>query len=120
MVELKMSEQESSQLMQELLEDGFVDDVRFAESFVRSKMTYNRWGRVKIRAELLKRGVEDDIIAEKLKMMDVDVYVKNLQYLAERWYQENPSKGSDSLVRSLLSKGYTFDEIYRFALNRMK
>lgn len=118
MAELKLSEQESEQMMQELLEDGFVDDARFAESFVRGKMTYNRWGRVKIRAELLQRGVSSAIIAEQLNSLDNDLYERNLQYLASRWHKENPGADKAKLYRHLMSKGYTYDEIRQCASNQ--
>lgn len=117
MAELKLSEQESEQMMQELLEDGFVDDARFAESFVRGKMTYNRWGRVKIRAELLQRGVSSSIIAEQLNNLDNDLYERNLQYLISRWHRENPGADKAKLYRHLMSKGYTYDEIRQCASN---
>ena len=117
MAELKVPEQESEQLMQELLEDGFVDDTRFAEGFVRGKMTYNRWGRVKIRAELLQRGVSSAIIAEQLDNLDQSLYEKNLQYLVERWHRENPGADKAKLYRHLMAKGYTYDEIRQCASN---
>ena len=117
MAELKMSEQESEQLMQEMLEDGFVDDTRFAESFVRGKMTYNRWGRVKIRAELLQRGVSSNIIAEQLNNLDQNLYEKNLKYLIERWKRENPAADNAKMFRHLLAKGYTYDEVRQCVSN---
>ena len=117
MAELKMSEQESEQLMQEILEDGFVDDTRFAESFVRGKMTYNRWGRVKIRAELLQRGVSSNIIAEQLNSLDQNLYEKNLKYLIERWKRENPVADNAKMFRHLLAKGYTYDEVRQCVSN---
>lgn len=118
LAELRIPRQDAEQILEELKEQNFVNDERFAECFVRGKMNNNRWGRVKIRIELLKRGIDDAIISEKLKMMDEDLYVQNLQYLAARWQQENPSKGRDHLSRFLMSKGYTYDEIRQWASNQ--
>lgn len=118
LAELGVPFSERESLLQELVEQNYVNDERFAECFVRGKMNNNRWGRVKIRIELLKRGVDDAIISEKLKMMDEDLYAKNLQYLAARWQQENPTKGRDFLLRFLMSKGYTYDEIRQWASNQ--
>ena len=118
LAELKVPRQEAEQILEELKEQNYVNDERFAECFVRGKMNNNRWGRVKIRVELLKRGVDDAIISEKLQMMDEDLYIQNLQYLAARWQQENPSKGRDYMTRFLMSKGYTFDEIRQCASNQ--
>ena len=118
LAELKVPPHEAEQILEELKEQNYVNDERFAECFIRGKMNSNRWGRVKIRVELLKRGVDEAIVSEQMKMMDGNLYAKNLQYLLTRWKQENPSKGRDSLLRFLLSKGYTYDEIRQCASNQ--
>ena len=118
LAELKVPRQEAERILDELKEQNYVNDERFAECFVRGKMNNNRWGRVKIRIELLKRGVDDAIVSEKLKLIDEDLYAKNLQHLAARWRQENPTKGRDFLIRFLMSKGYTYDEFRQCASNQ--
>lgn len=49
-----------------LAAEGMQSDVRFAESFVRSRIDKGA-GPVRMRAELLARGLEDDVIENALK-----------------------------------------------------
>lgn len=47
-----------------LLEWGYLDDRAFAEAFVRSRR--ERWGALRLRAELARRGVDERIVREVL------------------------------------------------------
>lgn len=97
--------------MQELEGQGFVNDERFAECFIRGKINIKRWGRVKIRIELQQHGISSDIISQKMSEIDDNQYFENLQYLIFRWNRENPDGEKQKLFRFLMSKGYTIDEI---------
>ena len=111
MAQLLVPEGERDNLMQQLKEDQFVDDERFAESFIRGKINQKRWGRIKIRAELQQHGISADLISRKLAEADEERYFENLRYLADKWRQENLDGEWPKLIRHLLTKGYTMDEI---------
>lgn len=111
MAQLLVSQEERDNLMQQLKNDKFVDDERFAESFIRGKINQKRWGRLKIRAELQQHGVAADLISLKLAEVDEEQYFDNLRYLAEKWRRENPDGEWPKLIRHLMTKGYTIDEI---------
>ena len=111
MRELKMPDSEADDLMVLLEEQNYVNDERFAESFIRGKINIKRWGRIKIRIELQQRGIDSGIIYSKMKEIDNEQYLNNLQYLMERWKRENPDGERAKMFRFLMSKGYTADEI---------
>lgn len=111
MAQLLVPAEERDSLMAQLKEERYVDDERFAESFIRGKVNQKRWGRAKIRAELQLHGISASIIAEKMAELDEERYGENLRYLADRWKRENPDGERAKLIRHLLSKGYTMDEI---------
>lgn len=111
MAQLLVPESERDNLMQQLKEDKFVDDERFTESFIRGKVNQKRWGRIKIRAELQQHGIASDLISRKLAEIDEERYFGNLRCLAEKWRQATPGGDTAKLIRHLLTKGYTIDEI---------
>lgn len=111
MAQLLVPEEEREDLMQQLRDEQFVDEERFTESFIRGKVNQKRWGRAKLRAELMQHGIPSELITRKLAEMDEERYFENLRYLADKWRRENPEGGADKLVRHLLAKGYTMDEI---------
>lgn len=111
MAQLLVPAKERDTLMEQLKEERYVDDERFAESFIRGKVNQKRWGRVKIRAELQQHGISAAIITQKMAEMDEEKYGENLHFLAEKWKRENPDGERAKMIRHLLSKGYTMDEI---------
>lgn len=112
MAQLLVPAEERDSLMEQLKAERFVDDERFAESFIRGKVNQKRWGRVKIRVELQQHGISSTIITKKMSEMDETRYEENLRYLVGRWKQENPDGERAKMVRHLMSKGYTADEIF--------
>ena len=111
MAQLLVPAGERDTLMAQLKEERYVDDERFAESFIRGKINQKRWGRAKIRAELQQHGINASVIAEKMAELDEERYGENLRYLADKWKRENPDGERAKFIRHLLSKGYTMDEI---------
>jgi regulatory protein len=61
-----------------LLDNRFVNDERFAKSFVRGKINQSGWGRSKIRFRLMQKGIEKEIIDEALEQTDEEVYRQRL------------------------------------------
>ena len=111
MSQLLVPHAEADELMTELLEEKFVDDNRFAENFIRGKVNIKRWGRVKIKVELLRRGISIAIVQEKMAEIDEQQYAENLHYLIQKWRSENPQAVSDKLFCFLMQKGYEPGEI---------
>ena len=55
---------------------GFVDNLRFSKSFSRGKNKNNRWGKKKIRYELIAKGLNDNEIQEGIRSIDGDEAVR--------------------------------------------
>ena len=61
-----------------LLDNRFVNDERFAKSFVRGKVNQSGWGMNKIRFHLMQKGITKEIIDEALGQTDEEVYRQRL------------------------------------------
>ena len=61
-----------------LLDNRFVDDDRFAKSFVRGKINQSGWGLNKIRFHLMQKGIAKEIIDEALEQTDEETYHQRL------------------------------------------
>ncbi len=67
------------EIVQRLVDERFIDDERFARAFVRSKVAYSGWGRVKIRAAMIQKGIERELIDRALEEeVDEQTYFENL------------------------------------------
>ena len=71
-------EEEKSKILDYLLDNRFVNDERFAKSFVRGKINQSGWGINKIRFHLMQKGIDKELIDEALGQTDEAVYRQRL------------------------------------------
>lgn len=100
---------ESDEIIDSLKRDKFVDDARFARAYAREKCKFAKWGRLKIRRELLVKGVKRDLVDEALLELDEGEYNENLESIIKAKVKNNPG---------LLSTFEGRTKLYRFALSR--
>jgi len=94
----------------------FVDDARFAVSFVRDKYRYARWGRVRIRMQLRAKRIDPDIIEYAIAEIDEEEYLGILTSILKakaRTLPEAASYGSRAkLFRFAMNRGFEPSLIY--------
>ena len=73
-----ISQEDKNKIIDYLLDNHFVDDKRFAKSFVRGKINQSGWGLNKIRFHLAQKGIAKDIIDEAMEQTDEEVYRQRL------------------------------------------
>jgi regulatory protein len=73
-----LPQEEKDKILDYLLDNRFVNDERFARSFVRGKINQSGWGVNKIRFHLMQKGIAKDIIDEALGQTDEDLYRQRL------------------------------------------
>ena len=61
---------EAARIVDILVEERYVDDLRYASAFARDKSSISGWGRVKISHMLSAKGISRDIIKEALYEID--------------------------------------------------
>lgn len=65
---------ESNQIISNLINDNYLNESRFSESFVRGKFKIKNWGKVRIIRELKQRNISPHNISLGLKEIDVQEY----------------------------------------------
>ncbi|MBR1652711.1 MAG: RecX family transcriptional regulator [Alloprevotella sp.] len=96
--------------VQRLVDEGYVDDARFARAFVHDRTLYERWGRQKTRQALLMRGLNSSDIDNALHTIDEEQYVQTLRTLLEAKARtlraESPYLLRQKLLRFATSRGF--------------
>ncbi|MFD2908391.1 regulatory protein RecX [Flavobacterium ardleyense] len=114
--EFQLSTSEREQIVIYLIENNFINEERFAQSFVRGKHNYKFWGKNRITNELKFRNISSRIITISLKELPEPTYIANFHTLAEKnWETIKESKGqkkNKKFVDFLLRKGYETHLIY--------
>jgi regulatory protein len=116
--EYGLSWSDAGQVLSRLIEDGFLNEERFAQAFAGGKFRIKGWGKKKIEIELKKRGVAAYSILKALRdEIPVDAYRKKLQQLAEKKWSTLKGPGMTSRIRAektrqfLLRRGFENDLI---------
>lgn len=73
-----LPQKEKDEILDYLLDNRFVNDERFAKSFVRGKINQSGWGVNKIRFHLIQKGIDKEIIDEALGQTDEEAYRQRL------------------------------------------
>lgn len=94
----------------QLEDEGFLNESRFAEAFVRARALYKGWGPAKIRAGLKAKRVPDAAIEAGFAALEGRAFDTSLAELVQRRSNELP-EGRDRLIRWLLSRGFSLGSI---------
>jgi len=106
-VELTKADKEA--ILSSLLADNFLDEWRFVESFIRSKVNQKKWGIRKIKDGLFRHRIAPEMIERGLAGIDKSQYRDNLHHLLAM--KQNTSSDTGAWIRYLAQKGYEYDEI---------
>ncbi len=77
----KLRKVEVEELISRLIEEDYLNEVRYAEHFAGGKFRIKQWGRVKIKYELQQKRVSEYCIKKAMMVIDEDAYEQTLQKL---------------------------------------
>lgn len=102
--------EEEKRIIDKLLREKFIDENRYARTFVHDKFYLNRWGRIKIGYELKYKGIPAEMYQEAIDAIDEIDYVETLTALLKN--KKRSIKGRSmqdiylKLFRYASSKGF--------------
>ena len=112
---LGLSEDESNEVLSELIQEDFVNEERFARLFASGKFRLKKWGRRKILFEMKRKGLSEYCQRKGLEEIEHDEYVSVLDSLIEKKSKSisdtNRLTRKSKITRFLISKGYEPDLI---------
>ena len=103
-----MPDSEKEKILKLLVDEGYLDDERYASTFVRSKIHLKKWGVNKIRMALKMKGISDEIISNALSEIDPEIYREELIKVlkAKKINETDPYKRRAKLAQYAMQKGY--------------
>lgn len=112
----------AEEVVETLVKEKYVDDLRYASAFARDKASIQGWGEVKIRYMLSAKKVSREVIDQALAEIDTERASSKLQKLLETKYKslrEDPQCRL-KLLRFALGRGYGYDEVSKVVDSLMK
>ena len=103
-------QKEKDEILDYLLDNRFVNDERFAKSFVRGKINQSGWGTNKIRFHLIQKGIDKETIDEALGQTDEETYrhrlIDILKTKSKTVRAENDFEKKRKLAAYAMQKGF--------------
>ena len=103
----------SQKIVDSLVEDGYVDDSRYACAFARDKAQLTGWGPVKITYALRGKGIGKEAIASALAEIDEEKASAKLNSLLIAKFRtlQGESDAKLRLLKYALTRGYEYSQI---------
>jgi regulatory protein len=115
--EFNLNELEIISIIEELKNDNYLNEERFARSYASGKFVIKSWGKNKIKSHLSAKRVSKDLIETALNAIDYNEYTARLLYLSrkkelELVKEKNGWTRKQKIMRYLVSKGFETHLIY--------
>ena len=113
--EWQLSKEDTDRITKYLTQEKYLDDQRYAISFVHDKFRFNKWGRIKLAYALRQKQIVEKFIREALTHISEDAYrtvLTDLLSAKAKTIKENDVYTRRSkLMAFALSRGFEAEEI---------
>ena len=100
------------EVLDKLVREKYVDDLRYSSAYARDKAAIAGWGSAKIRYMLSSKGVARDVIDKAMLEIDECKADCRLEKLVRAKYKalENDAQMKMKLLRYVVGRGYPYEE----------
>ena len=114
--EMRMIPSAIDLILAHLIQENYLNEERFSQSFARGKFKIKKWGRIRITNELKQRNITTYNIKIALKEIDNNTYLETLDALAikrlDAIAETNIQKRKRKLADYLLYRGWESHLVY--------
>ena len=103
-------------IIEKLIHEGFLNEERYAISYMLGKFHQNKWGRIKIRYSLRNKGIDERTIENAIRHIDENEYVALIRKLIKKKAAEiksEPYVKKNKIANFLIGKGFEADFVWR-------
>lgn len=117
----KAKPEHHTKIIEELEKQQFIDEHRYANFFVKDKIKFNKWGKIKIRAGLLQKQIPNRIIDEAVSKIEQEEYLEMLKNVINQKRiqikETDTFKQKTKLLQFAASRGFETNIILRLLEN---
>ena len=97
-------------ILEILIQESYIDELRYTKSFCRGKFNIKKWGRNKIKYELKKKNISNNCILEGLNEIDEPSYLETMEKIFKNKQENKLEKNifikNNKIASFLINKGY--------------
>jgi len=113
MLKWDLNLQQKETIISNLIDEHFIDELRFTEAFVKDKFRFNKWGKNKIRYHLKQKQISSELIDNSIQNIPHAEYEHLIETLLESKNKSVKAKNTyerkAKLLRFMTQKGFEFD-----------
>ena len=115
LIEWQAAEVTIKKIIKQLKKEDYINEERFAGSFVLGKLRHNKWGKNKIFYALSKKHIPELYVQIGLNKIDDEEYVRILKALlvAKKIDEKDDFRRNNKLVKYAVQKGFQADLVWK-------
>lgn len=113
---LKYDEENINEIIEYLKENDYINDEKYVEKYIQNVMRLKNCSINEIKIDLLKRGIDDDLIDKNITEELEEFEEKSAQILAEKKIK---TMEIEKVKRYLLNKGFSYTNVSK-AIDNLK
>lgn len=103
------------EVIDKLIDYKYLDDDRFTKAFIKDKLNFTNWGDYKIKNELKRLGVNEEIIYNNISSIDDNIYYERINKIIDKDISTNKKYGGiklkNKIYNHLLTLGYSKEKV---------
>lgn len=103
------------EVIDKLIDYKYLDDDRFTKAFIKDKLNFTNWGDYKIKNELKRLGVNEEIIYNNMTSIDDNIYYGRINKIIDKDISTNKKysgiKLKNKIYNHLLTLGYSKEKV---------
>ncbi|WP_199897969.1 regulatory protein RecX [Flavobacterium sp. B17] len=115
MKEFLLIDEAKDEIILYLLKENFLNEERFARSYIRGKFYIKHWGKAKIKINLKQKQVSERLINKCFEEINEDDYDKTIRKIYEDYYSKQTGlkeyQRKLKTIKYLLSRGFEYERI---------
>jgi regulatory protein len=113
MVQLEGNAAEAAEILEHLMKEKYIDDLRYASAYARDKASISGWGATKIRYMLSAKGISSEVISQALEEIDSSKAQVRLDKLMENKFKslKDDPQCRLKMLRFGLGRGYSYEDV---------
>lgn len=104
-------------IIDKIKKEGYLNDSLYTEMFINDKINLSNDGPFKIKEELIKKGIDENIINDKISLFDEDLQKDKIKKILDKQIKTNRSKSNyilkNKISNYLVNLGYNKNIIYK-------
>lgn len=103
------------EVIDKLIDYKYLDDDRFTKAFIKDKLNFTNWGDYKIKNELKRLDVNEEIIYNNMTSIDDNIYYERINKIIDKDISTNKKYGGiklkNKIYNHLLTLGYSKEKV---------